>query len=127
MARTAWTLTDNSTGSPVVLTFTINPYSASYPEGQANLTTDTTTAINGQPIVFSGQDALSVITVDMKVISQAWYESLVTWSQKRNPMTLTDDLGNTWTVLIRKMTFQRLNKISHPWRFDVNAAFLVLS
>ena len=127
MARTAWTLTDNSTGSPVVLSFTINPHSASYPEGQAAISTEYTTASNGQPVLFTGHDPLSAFSFDMNVISQAWYESLVTWSQKRNPLTLADDLGNSWTVLIRKIAFNRLNRVSHPWRFDVTGEFLVLS
>lgn len=127
MARTAWTLTDNSSGSPVVLTFDINPSSAEYPNREATLTVEAGTSPTATPIIFQGRDQLPIFSFTGRVRGETSYDTMDTWKNKWYPLTLEDDLGNTWTVLIRSWTFTRLRRHIEPWSFEMQAEFLVLS
>lgn len=127
MARTAWTLTDNSTGSPVALSFAVNPNSANYPGRAAKLSIQAGTSPTATTILFQGRDALPQFSFSGKVLGQAFYQDLDTWKDKWYPLVLADDLGNTWNVLVQSFTFKRINRHNEPWTFDVNASFWVLS
>ena len=120
-----WTLTDNSTGTPVVLTFDINPYKFDPPGRSASLTTETTTAPNGQRIMFQGYDRAATSSFTGHVISQSFYTSLNTWKDKGYPMTLTDDQGNTWTVIITGWKWTRLKR-TNMWAYEYTAEVTVL-
>jgi hypothetical protein len=126
MARTAWTLTDNSSGSPVVLTFDINPSDAEYPGRQANLIQESGSSPVATPIVFQGRDALPSLSFTGRVRGQTSYGDFDTWKDKWYPLVLTDDLSNSWTVLIRSWNFTRLRRHVEPWTFEVKAEFMVL-
>ena len=127
MARTAWTLTDNSTGSPVVLSFDINPREADYPGRENPLIQESGTAPNSAAIIFQGRDALPTISFVSTVRGQTNYADMKLWSQKWYPLVLTDDLNNSWTVLFKRATFKRKNRHIEPWTFELTADFTVLS
>ena len=120
-----WTLTDNSTGSPVVLTFDINPYKFDPPGRQANLATQTTTAPNGQRIMFQGYDKAPTASFTGHTISQSFFTSLNTWKDKGYPLMLTDDQGSTWAVLITGWRWTRLKR-TNQWAYEYTAEVTVL-
>lgn len=120
-----WTLTDNSTGTPVVLTFFWNPNKFDPPGRSTNITSDLTTAPNGQVIVFQGRDKLRTTTFEGAVGNQAFYEELNEWKDKHYPLTLTDDQGNAWTVLFQEWKWTRVKR-RNAWRFDYTAQVIVL-
>jgi hypothetical protein len=120
-----WTLTDNSTGTPVVLTFDINPYKFSPPGRSANLSTQTTTAPNGARIMFQGYDKPSTASFTGRALTQSFYTTLDTWKDKGYPMTLTDDQGNTWNVIITGWKWERLKR-TNLWAYEYNAEVTVL-
>jgi len=124
MAR--WKLTDYSTGSPVELTFSINPISFTPPGRTANLQTESTTAPNGQPIVFQGYDKNKRLSFSGLVYSQSAYNDLDTWKDKRNVLELTDDQGQTWNVLFSSWNWTRKKSALNQWRFDYNAEAIVM-
>ena len=124
MAR--WQLDDYSTGSQVNITFDINPNTADLPNHDANFTTSATVAPNGQHIRFMGKDPAPTLSFGGAINTQSFYTTLNTWSQKRYPLVLTDDLGQSWDVLVKEWTFTRLHRHSHPWRIDHSATFEVL-
>lgn len=127
MARTAWTLTDNSTGTPVVLEFEVNPRTAKYPNRQAKMSTESGTSPTATTILFQGRDAVPKFSFSGRVRGQTFYQNLDLWKDKWYPLVLTDDLGNTWDVIIESFTFSRLNRHTEPWAFDVDASFWVLT
>lgn len=112
-----WTLIDYSTGSAVTLTFDINPYKWEPPGRQANLKTETTTAPNGQRIMFQGHDQPSRGSFTGHSITQSFYTSLNTWKDKGYPMTLTDDQGNSWNVIITGWKWTRLKR-TNMWAYE---------
>lgn len=126
MARTPWKLTDNSTGSPVVLEFDWNPNKFDPPGRSANVAEELTTAPNGQVIVFQGRDKTRKATFAGAVGSQTFYNSLNTWKDKWYPLTLTDDQNNSWTILITDWKWTRIRRTNN-WRYDYTATVMVLA
>ena len=120
-----WTLTDNSTGSPVVLTFDWNPSEFDRPGRTSNLIAELVTAPNGGAIIFQGRDKLRELTFRGAVGTQTFYDSLDLWKDKHYPLTLTDDEGTQWTILFQSWTWKRVKR-RNPWRFDYIAKALVL-
>ncbi len=120
-----WKLTDNSTGSPVVLTFDWNPTEFEHPGRRANLLTELVSAPNGGIVVFQGRDKSRELTFSGAVGTQTFYDSLDLWKDKHYPLTLTDDQGNEWTILFQTWTWKRVKR-RNPWRFDYTARALIL-
>ncbi len=120
-----WKLTDNSTGSPVVLTFDINPSEFDRPGRSSTLLSEAVTAPNGGVVIFQGQDKAPSLTFKGAVLSQTFYDSLDLWKDKHYPLTLTDDQGTEWTIIFQTWTWTRVKR-RNPWRFDYTAKALVL-
>jgi hypothetical protein len=124
MPRVAWTLTDNSTGSPVVLTFPINPNEFTAPARSANIKEEIGIAPNGVPVLFQGRDAPKRGSFSGAITSEAQYNDWQTWMNKWYPMTLTDDQSQTWDILITNFSLQRLRRAINQWRYDYSVEFI---
>lgn len=120
-----WTLTDNSTGIPEVLTFDWNPNKFDPPGRSSNITSDLTTAPNGQTIFFQGRDKMRTATFEGAVGDAVFYAELDEWKNKHYPLELTDDQGNTWTILIQEWKWTRVKR-RNPWRYDYSAQVVVI-
>lgn len=124
MAHVAWTLTDNSTGSPVVYSFPINPNEFDPPNRAASIANDVGTAPNGIPVVFQGRDRPGQGSMSGLVNSQTFYNDLQTWSSKWYVMTLTDDQARSWDILITNVAWNRVRRANNQWRFDYTIDFI---
>lgn len=124
MPHVAWTLTDNSTGSPVVFSFPINPNEFDPPGRTANIATEVGTAPNAQSVFFQGRDQIARGTMSGLVNTQTFYQDLNTWADKWYVLTLTDDQGSTWDILITNINWTRLRRANNNWRYDYTIEFL---
>lgn len=120
-----WTLTDNSTGSPVVLTFDINPNTFNPPGRSARIQADLTTAPNGQTLLFQGRDNTREAVFSGAVLTQSFYNKLDAEKDKNYPLVLTDDQGNSWDILFRTWRWTRLHRTNN-WRYDYTATVIVI-
>lgn len=120
-----WSLTDNSTGTPVVLEFEWNPIKVDTPGRSNNMTTEQTTASNGSVIFFQGRDTPRMIRFEGGVGSETFYNSLNTWKDKFYPLVLTDDQNSTWTVIFKSWSWDRVKR-RNPWRYNYSAEMYVL-
>lgn len=125
MAHVAWTLTDNSSGTPEVYEFPINPNEFKPPGRRANITQESSTAPNGALVVFQGRDGARTGRMSGAVMSEQHYTDLLAWFDKWYPLVLQDDLGQTFNILITSVDWDRLRRAQHPWRFDYSVEFLV--
>ena len=121
----AWTLTDNSTGSPVVMTFDINPNTFNPPGRNTNVVVELTTAPNGQTLLYQGRDNSREISFSGAVLTQSFYNKLNTEKDKNYPLVLTDDQGNTWNIIFRTWRWTRLRRFNN-WRFDYETTVIVI-
>lgn len=123
----AWTLTDNSTGSPVVFTFPINPNAFTPPGRVANVIGELGTAPNSQAILFQGRDRIRNGSMSGIVNSESFYNNLTTEADKAYPLTLTDDQASTWEILVSTIGWTRLRRAGNLWRYDYKIDFLEVS
>lgn len=126
MARVAWTLTDYSYASPVTYAFEVNPKEAEYPGRKANITSEAGVSPTSATVIFQGKDAVQRMNIDVSIRSQTAYDAFETWANNWYPLVLTDDIGNSFTVLIESFTRKRVRNISTPWRFDATFSFIIL-
>lgn len=126
MPHVAWTLTDNSTGSPEVWPFPINPNEFVPPNRRANITEEMAVAANGNPVLFQGRDQVRRGSMSGASRGSQMFTDLVAWTSKWYPLVLTDDLTNSYQILIVDVTWKRLHRTNEPHRYDYTIEFLVV-
>ena len=119
-----WTLTDNSTGSPVVFTFDINPREYTPPGRKGRFQTQTTVASGGQAVLFQGRDEVPSGSFTGAVRTQSFYNGIDAEAAKWYPLVLTDDQGTTWDIIITNINWTRLKRATNQWRYDYTIEFI---
>lgn len=113
-----WKLTDSSSGSSVDLVFPINPKEFSPPNRSATVKNEQTVAGSGSTIMFMGRDQLPVLSFSGSIRTEAFFNDMVEWTNKWYPLTLTDDQGSSWSILITSFSPKRRRKANNQWLFD---------
>jgi hypothetical protein len=126
VARVAWTLTDNSTATPVTYSFEVNPKQFELPGRTSKLTQSATTAPNGQTIVSQGVDEVARGSFTGSIRTEAQFNNVRTWVDKWYPLTLTDDQGSPWEVIVQNYKLQRVKTANNQWRYEYTLEFLSL-
>ena len=127
MARIAWQFYDAVEATTEYLE--INPNEGASPNYQKTLTKATTTAPGsaGQPLIFEGADQPSQFDFSGVILEQSQYELLETAWEKRHLLTITDDLGRSFTVYIESFSPQRELSRTHPWKHTYQMSTVVVS
>jgi hypothetical protein len=119
-----WTLTDNSTGSPVVLEFPLNPNAFDPPGYQPQIQEEQATAPGSPVVVFLGRMKAARGQFTGIIHNASWLAIADTWFTKWYPMTLTDDEGRSWDILITDYTKKRLKRAINRDRHDYTVDFM---
>lgn len=119
MARIPWILTDPAAVETYV--FEVNPREGGSPSYRKNITTKTTTAPaagaeGARTLLFEGADEPSSFDANGTLLTEAQYDALLEWYNKRVLLQLEDDLGRTFVIYLTGIDFKRTPKPSHPWR-----------
>lgn len=121
MAR--WTLTDPYTLE--VLTFVINPSEGGEPSREK--TVGYAQAKRGGNIIYEGRDKVPEITWKGVILDTSQRDTFITWWDKRTPLTLTNDLGESYTIYIDKFTPVRKRVASRPYKADYDVHALLVT
>ncbi len=124
MARTAWTLDDNSTGTTVTYTFPFNPKDFAPPGREGTTTQKQTTGTAGASVLFQGRDKAGQGQFGGMARSQQQVTDITTWSNKWYPLILSDDLGRSWNILITNVSWTRVKKVNNIWLHEYTIDFL---
>lgn len=119
-----WKLTDNSTGTPVVFSFPLNPKSFDPPGYAANITQEQTTSPAGNTVLMLGRMQPANGTFSGIIHTASFFSDAQTWFTKWYPMVLTDDQGNTWNIVITSYQPTRLKRAINRWRYDYTVDFM---
>lgn len=119
-----WTLTDNSSGSPVVFTFPVNPNEFTPPERIATVGVTLGTAPNGIAVVMQGRDQLRRGSMSGGVNSETFYNNLRTETDKNYPLVLTDDQGTVFDILVTGVKWNRLRRANNQWRYNYTISYI---
>ncbi len=123
----SWTITDNSTGSPVVWTFPISPNEFDHPGRDASFIEESTTGNAGQTILFQGRDTVPTLSFGGTITSSTMYTELRAELDKWYEVVLTDDQGATWNVIFQSYTMARKKSAinHHRYQYNVTAKVIV--
>ena len=122
-----WKITDNSTGTPSVYTFPINPIEFDHPGRDANITDMATTGSVGGTILFQGRDKLPQLSFTGKITSATMYTNLRAELDKWYDVVLTDDQGAEWNIIIQSYTMKRLKSAVNHHRYEYSVTAKVVT
>ena len=122
----SWTITDNSTGSPVVFTFPISPNKFTPPGRDASIKAEATTGSIGGTIIFQGRDKVPTLTFSGTINSETFHDNLIAELNKWYDLILTDDQGATYNVIFTKYTLERKKSAVNHHRYSYNVTAKVL-
>lgn len=119
-----WILTDPTDLS--TYEFDINPSDGGSPTYSKNINYSNTAGQGGNVLMFEGRDAVKQFTVTGTILTQAHYEAMITWFSKRHAITVTDDLGRTFSIYITAFTPRRRRSALYPYKHDYTLAYTEL-
>jgi len=122
-----WTITDNSTGTPSVYTFPINPREFTWPGRTAKINEETTTGSVGNTILFQGRDDVPTLSFTGTITSQTFRDGLRAELDKFYDLVLTDDQGDSWNIIVQSYNMKRLKSASNQFRYEYSVTCKVLS
>jgi hypothetical protein len=107
-------------------TFELNPYEGGSFTRKKKTATLKTAASDGKNIMFEGRQEPQQTTFTGILYSeeemQAWRE----WSNKRYQVQLTDDLGRSFSIYIKSLSFDRVRSAVHPWKHKYTVEAMIL-
>ncbi len=115
-----WTFYDPETDT--TYTFDPNPKDETYRRSK-NLVYQNTLGPSGVTIIFDRGPRTTELSWSGTIIAEDQYNTFVEWFNKRNAITLTDDLGRSFLIYITEFTPKRERKVSHDWfhTYDMKA------
>lgn len=119
-----WTLYNPSTG--ITLTFPRNPIEGVLPEYEKNVDLQTTTSPDGQPLMFQGRDKPRTMPFSGSIRDKEHFDFMLAWYRLSVPVTVTDHLGNTFSLYLVRFAPKPKNRHNNPWAANFDAAAVVL-
>jgi len=111
-----WIFTDptNSTSYQ----FPMNPSDGGSPAYQKTISYSSAAGQGGNVLMFEGRDAVKTYSVTGTILTQEHYEAMITWFNKRHALTVTDDLGRTFSIYITGFTPRRRRSALYPYKHE---------
>lgn len=124
MPLVRWTLTDPVDSS--TYEFDMNPSEGGSPSYQKNFTYLNASGAGGSVLAFEGRDSVQEIEVSGTLKTEAHFNALVTWFQKRHAVQVSDDLGRSYDIYITGFTPTRRRSYVFPWKHDYVLRYIVI-
>ncbi len=107
-------------------TFEINPTEGGSLAYEKSVSQSTTSAFDGKVIAFEGQDKPLSSSFTGTILTQAGYDAMVTWFNKRHQIKLTDDLEREFMIYITKFVPKRVRSALYPWKHTYQVDYIIL-
>lgn len=109
-----WIFYDPGTSETYV--FPINPKEGGTSGYKKTFTFQNTAAPDGKTLVFQGRPEAGSLEFSGVLFEQTELEAFVLWWRKQNQITLTDDLGRNFSIVIQEFIPKRIRAMQHPWK-----------
>lgn len=119
-----WTFTDNATAE--TYTFPINPNEGGTPPLEKTMTYTNTAAPNGRALAFEGRQKVREGSFSGTLLEETHYTAFETWYEKRNQITMTDDLGRSFEIYITKFDAKRVRAATVPWKHTYVVNYVII-
>ncbi len=124
MARVAWVFYDPFEDESY--SWEVNPNDADSPSYMKNVFYSSSAAPDGKIIMMEGKDEPSRVSFSGVTLTEAQYDEMIRWFNKRNQLELTDDLGRTMSIYITSFAPKRVRSTNYPWRHTYSVEAVVL-
>jgi hypothetical protein len=111
--------------SPYTYTVAINPNEGGSPTVQKNMTALSNVGPSRGAILQEGQSSAPELTFSGVILTQAHYEALEYWFDKRIAIEITDDLGRKFRGVFSRWEPSRTRRAFNPWYHTYSAGFTV--
>lgn len=125
MAFLRWRFTDDSTGEQY--TVPLNPREMDKLFREKNVSTRTTTAIDGQAILFEGNRGVGQWTFSGVILDHQHYADLERWAKKGTRVTIRDHVGRTFKVYITDFDAKPKRATNRLWKHEYTMTCLLLT
>ena len=105
--------------------FAINPIDASVPSLERTVTTKYTT--DGTAINIEGRIKPQKFEFSGTILHEAHYRKMEEWFAKSSQISLTDDLGRSYWIVLLNFSPTRNYSPDYPWRHEYNCTANVLN
>lgn len=119
-----WQFYDPSLAETYV--FAINPNEDGTPGYKKNFSYRATSAPNGNVVMFEGRADPRRGQFSGVLLDEAQLNALTLWYEKRSQITVTDDLGRTFSIVVESFEPKRRWSVSHPWRHDYSMSYVIV-
>jgi hypothetical protein len=119
-----WTLHNPVTSTTI--TWPLNPREGALPNREKTYTAMGPTSPYGTQIVFQGRDKPITMSFSGGILEKSHYLFFSNWYDVPNEVTVTDELGNVFTMWLTKFQPKRKNRHSHAWAGEYEIEVLVL-
>lgn len=119
-----WAIQDLLPGGETYL-FPINPEQQSSPHAPRVYASETTTAPDGQPLVFEGFPVAVDWTLQGKCLTQAFYEKLEHYLHQPRRVYVIDGHLRAWTVTFESMDWAPLKAAYNDWAGSYTLKLLI--
>lgn len=120
-----WTFYDPTDDSSYQ--FEINPNQGGTPTLTRNIKYQSSSGVNGSPILFQGRDSLSQVQVSGVIRERSHLEAMQEWYSKQRVVQITDDLLREFSVFITGFSANRKRSAAYPWKHDYTLNYVILS
>lgn len=119
-----WQFHDPSMSETYV--FEINPNDDGLPEYKKNFQVMSTSAPDGNVVVFEGRDEVRRGSFSGVTLSEEQHLKFIEWFEKRNQITVTDDLYRTFSIIIESYAPKRRFTRTRPWKHDYTMGYIIV-
>lgn len=122
-----WVFADHwQTGpTPYSYTWEVNPNDGGSPQVQKNMTILQSSGPNRMNLVMEGNSTVPTIAFSGVILTQAHYQAMELWFDRRVLIRLLDDLNRTFYGVFSKWTPKRSRRALNPWYHTYDAEFHV--
>lgn len=124
MARIPWQFFDPTTNASYE--WEINPNDDGSLQYEKTVNYKATAAPSGKTVIFEGRDAPKSTSFSGVVLTEAQYNAMVEWFNKRHQIQITDDLGRVFMIYITKFSPKRKLSRTYPWRHDYTCDYIIV-
>lgn len=106
--------------------FIYNPDAMTSPFGPKNISYQATTAIDGQKLIFEGQQAPVQWQFSGFVRASGEYDAFVSWAAKRNRIWITDHYHRAWLCYLTQFAPVPRRSVGVPWSHTYTMSALIV-
>jgi hypothetical protein len=106
--------------------FEVNPREGGTPGRRKNITSQTTSASDGQAIIMEGAREPMTYEFSGTLLTEDQYNTFLEWFDLARQIQVTDDLGRQFWIFITEFSPKRERAIHFPWKHSYSIKATIL-